>query len=241
MASTNDTAAWVEQRLASLESDLAPEPNPQHAWTRLARRRQRKSAVVRRVFWIGAASAAACLILTAFPAPRVFAARCVAACAIEGAKVSQFVLSSFSQTRPSARVLAPDFTLSDSSGAPVRLSDFRGKVVLLNFWATWCAPCLREIPWFIEFQRSHPDLVILGVSLDDKGWAAVQPFAAQMHINYRLAMATPDLIRAYGGLRAVPATFIVDRSGRIAAVHIGLISKTEYQAGIESALKETQP
>ena len=62
-----------------------------------------------------------------------------------------------------------------------------------------------------------------------------------MHINYRLAMATPDLIRAYGGLRAVPATFIVDRSGRIAAVHIGLISKTEYQAGIESALKETQP
>jgi len=139
------------------------------------------------------------------------------------------------------RKAAPDFTIEDASGHQVRLSDYKGKVVLLNFWATWCGPCEVEIPWFIEFQRSHPDLVILGVSLDDKGWAAVQPFAAQMHINYRLAMATPDLIRAYGGLRAVPATFIVDRSGRIAAVHIGLISKTEYQAGIESALKETQP
>ena len=231
MASNNDTAAWVESRMASLNYPGEPQADPAHAWAQLAGRRRRKAAIHRSV-WVASVAAAVCLLLAAFPAPRVLAARCVSACAI--------VLANFSQPSPASRLMAPDFVLPDASGSPVRLSDYRGKVVLLNFWATWCDPCQREIPWFIEFQRSYRDFIVLGVALDDDGWRSVQPFAAKMQMNYRLLIGSAELARLYGGLHAVPTTFVIDRSGRIAAFHIGLVPKTEYQAEIRSALEENQ-
>jgi peroxiredoxin len=137
------------------------------------------------------------------------------------------------------RKIAPDFTLKDSTGASVKLSALRGQVVLLNFWATWCPPCKIEIPWFINFQRDYKDrnFAVLGVSLDEDGWQSVRPFVASEKINYRVVLGTEELSQIYGGLDALPTTFIIDREGRIAATHVGLISKSEYENEILNLLE----
>jgi peroxiredoxin len=125
---------------------------------------------------------------------------------------------------------APDFTLKDSTGATVKLSDYRGKVVLLNFWATWCGPCQIEIPWFIEFQQQlkDKDFAILGVSLDEDGWTSVKPYLEKKKINYRVMIGTEEVSTMYGGVDSLPTTFIIDRDGLIASKHEGLVSKSEY-------------
>jgi cytochrome c biogenesis protein CcmG/thiol:disulfide interchange protein DsbE len=133
---------------------------------------------------------------------------------------------------------APDFSLKDSTGKPVRLSDFRGKVVLLNFWATWCSPCRIEIPWFMEFEQKHKDqgLVVLGVAMDDDGWDVVKPYLERHRVNYRVVMGTPEMADLYGGVESLPTTFLIDREGRVASVHIGLVGKKDYQDDIETLL-----
>jgi len=133
------------------------------------------------------------------------------------------------------RHAAPDFALKDSTGKTLKLSDYRGKVVLLNFWATWCEPCQVEIPWFIEFEKTFKDrdFSVIGVSMDDDGWDSVKPFIAQQKINYPVVVANDDVSRKYGSIESLPTTFILDRSGRIAAMHIGLVSKSVYRNDIE--------
>jgi cytochrome c biogenesis protein CcmG/thiol:disulfide interchange protein DsbE len=135
---------------------------------------------------------------------------------------------------------APDFSLKDADGKLVKLSDYRGKVVLLDFWATTCSPCKIEIPWFIDIQRKTKDrgVEILGVAMDDEGWEVVKPFAAKMAINYRLVVGDEPTAKAYGGVDALPTTLLIDRSGKIAAVHVGLTSKKDFEEGIEQLLKE---
>jgi peroxiredoxin len=141
------------------------------------------------------------------------------------------------------RKVAPDFALKDVTGKTVKLSDYRGKVVLLNFWATWCEPCQIEIPWFIEFQKSYKDrdFAVLGISMDDDGWDSVKPYLEQRKINYRVVIATEDLSGKYGGIENLPTTFVIDRQGRIAAAHVGLVSKSRYQNDILNLLDENQP
>ena len=139
---------------------------------------------------------------------------------------------------PATRKLAPDFTLPDASGTPIRLSALQGKVVLLNFWATWCPPCKREIPWFVEFQAAHSNLAVLGVSLDEDGWTSVKPFLARNAINYPIMVGGEDLTRLYGGLDSLPTTLVIDKQGRIAATHVGLVTRSAYQADLEAVLAE---
>jgi peroxiredoxin len=134
---------------------------------------------------------------------------------------------------------APNFSLQDADGRTVQLSDYRGKVVLLNFWATWCGPCKMEIPWFVEFERKHKDqgFAVVGVSMDEDGWQAVKPFASKVGINYRILMGSDSTAQLYGGIDSLPTTFVIDRDGRIAAVHVGLVSKSSYEKDINEILR----
>jgi peroxiredoxin len=129
------------------------------------------------------------------------------------------------------RKSAPNFSLKDENGKTVQLSDYRGKIVLLNFWATWCGPCKMEIPWFVEFERKHKDqgFAVVGISMDEDGWPAVKPFISHAGINYRVLMGDDSIAQLYGGVESLPTTFIIDREGKIAAVHLGLVSKSTYE------------
>jgi peroxiredoxin len=145
------------------------------------------------------------------------------------------------------RKAAPDFTLKDSNGQTVHLSDYKGKVVLLDFWATWCGPCKVEIPWFIEFEQQFKDrgFAVLGVSMDEDGWSVVKPYIQEMKVNYRVVLgdsATADLYGALDesmrGLDALPTTLLLDRQGKIASIHVGLTGggKDEFKNDIAHVL-----
>ncbi len=149
-----------------------------------------------------------------------------------------------SQLKPVAqRRSAPDFALKDADGKPVRLSDYKGKVVLLDFWATWCGPCKLEIPGFVDLQRRNKDrgFAVLGVSMDDEGWDAVRPFVSRLGVNYRIMLGDDLTARMYGGVDALPTTFLIDREGRIAAVHVGYTEKKEFEDGVEELLQAPAP
>jgi cytochrome c biogenesis protein CcmG/thiol:disulfide interchange protein DsbE len=137
------------------------------------------------------------------------------------------------------RQAAPDFALKDGDGKTVRLSDYRGKVVLLDFWATWCGPCKMEIPWFVEFERKYKDrgFAVLGVSMDDDGWDAVKPFIKHIGVNYRIVMGNEQTGDLYGGIEALPTAFLIDRQGRVATEHVGLSSRRDFEDGIEKLLE----
>jgi cytochrome c biogenesis protein CcmG/thiol:disulfide interchange protein DsbE len=144
----------------------------------------------------------------------------------------------FSQTGPKLGQPAPDFTLKDSSGAPVRLSALKGKVVLLDFWATWCHGCQTEIPWYVDFEKKYGKvgLEAIGVSMDEDGWKAVKPYLRQHSINYPIVVATKDVANEYGGLPSLPVTLLIDRKGNIAELHAGMVDKNEFEKKIRQLL-----
>lgn len=131
-----------------------------------------------------------------------------------------------------------DFTLKDQNGIDVRLESFRGKVILLNFWATWCGPCRVEIPYLIELQKQYADdLVVLGVSVDDPA-EKLTPYAAEMKINYPLLVGNgrQDFQDAYGPFWGIPVTVFVGRDGVIHKKHSGIASKEQFEHEITSLL-----
>jgi cytochrome c biogenesis protein CcmG/thiol:disulfide interchange protein DsbE len=138
------------------------------------------------------------------------------------------------------RQSAPRFELKDANGAKVTIEEYKGKVVLLNFWATWCVPCKAEIPWFQEFDKKYKDqgFAVLGVSLDEEGWGAVKPYVDERKISYRMVVGTEEVSQLYGGIDSLPTTFMIDKDGKIAAIHTGLVSKATYQKQLESLLTE---
>src|SRR5499427_10562715 len=125
---------------------------------------------------------------------------------------------------------APGFRLNDLDGKPVSLADAKGKVVLLNFWATWCGPCRAEIPDLVDLQKRYGDnLSIIALATEEDDADEVRRFVRHSGINYRVAMASDDVVRAYGGVAALPTSFIIDRQGRVVQKHVGLNDPTLYE------------
>jgi peroxiredoxin len=164
------------------------------------------------------------------------------ALSVEGCVSQNFRAEGRSSVKPaSKRNSAPDFEVKDANGQSFHLADYRGKVVLLNFWATWCGPCKVEIPWFIDFEKNYKDrgFAVVGISLDDDGWEAVKPYLEGHRMNYRVALGNMDIERLYGGstgIESLPTSFIIDRDGKVANVHVGLVSRSDYQNELEELL-----
>jgi thiol-disulfide isomerase/thioredoxin len=132
-----------------------------------------------------------------------------------------------------------DFTVQDMHGKDVRLADYKGKVVLLDFWATWCGPCKVEIPWFIEFQEKYgaQGLQVLGVSVDDTP-DKLMPYVAAMKMNYPVLQGRgrDDLQDAFGPIWGIPVTAVISREGKICSKHTGLSKKEAFEQEIKSLL-----
>lgn len=134
---------------------------------------------------------------------------------------------------------APDFALKDPKGKTVKLKDYRGKVLLLDFWATWCTGCKEEIPWFSEFQKTYGSkgFAVTGVSLDDEGWTVLRPFLADHKIPYRMLLGDTPTAQRYGVAEALPDTFLIDQQGRIAAAYkAALVDKDDVEVNIKAIL-----
>jgi len=143
------------------------------------------------------------------------------------------VPASAQKTEPKAAKL--NFSFKDTNGKKVSLSDFKGKVILLDFWATWCVPCKQEIPGFIELQKKYGDrgLQIVGLSVDDSLNVAKQ-YATQMKMNYPILLAEgkEDILKAYDPIPSIPVSVIIDRGGRIVARHLGIASMDVFEREI---------
>jgi len=138
--------------------------------------------------------------------------------------------------------LAPDFSLETLDGKTMRLSDLRGKAVLLNFWATWCGPCKIEMPWFVELQKQYAaqGLQIIGVAMDDASKEDIGKFVKDMGVNYPILIGKESVGDQYGGVPALPESFLIGRDGKIVDKIIGLRGKAEIEDAIKKAL-DTQP
>jgi peroxiredoxin len=132
---------------------------------------------------------------------------------------------------------AADFSLQDIDGHPLQLASYRGKVVLLNFWATWCTPCRAEIPNFVQFQNSYgpQGFQILGISMDD-GPQPVRAFYQQFKINYPVAVGTDTVAQSYGGVLGLPVSFLIGRDGKIAAKYVGAVQLPALEQEIKTLL-----
>jgi thiol-disulfide isomerase/thioredoxin len=147
-----------------------------------------------------------------------------------------------SAPRITQATVAPDFSLESLDGKNMRLSDLRGKAVLLNFWATWCGPCKIEMPWFVELQNQYGSqgLQIVGVAMDDASKEDIAKFAKDMGVNYPILIGKEAVGDAYGGVPAMPETFFIGRDGKVVDKIIGLKGKSEIEDAVKKTLS-TQP
>jgi cytochrome c biogenesis protein CcmG/thiol:disulfide interchange protein DsbE len=136
---------------------------------------------------------------------------------------------------------APEFVLKDLNGNTVKLSDYRGKAVLLNFWATWCPPCKAEMPWFVDMQKRYAaqGLQIVGVSMDDDGPEDVAKFAKEIGVNYPIVMGKEEVAQKYGSVEFLPTSFFIDRNGNIIDRVFGIVERKDIEEKVQKALAST--
>jgi peroxiredoxin len=133
---------------------------------------------------------------------------------------------------------APDFTLQSLDGKTIHLSDYRGKAVVLNFWATWCSPCKIEMPWFVDLQKQYgpAGVQFLGVAMDDASTKEITEFAQSMNVNYPILIGKEAVGDAYGGVQFLPETFYIDRNGKVVDKAFGLKGRAEIEDDIKKIL-----
>ncbi len=133
---------------------------------------------------------------------------------------------------------APAWTMADLEGDSLKLADYKGKVVILDFWDTWCPPCKKEIPGFIELQDKYGDdgLVIVGAAFGKHGKDKVKEFVDEYKINYPTVFATPLVAYQYGGIQSIPTTFVIDRDGKLRGMHVGYVKKEIFEKQVIALL-----
>ncbi len=148
-----------------------------------------------------------------------------------------------SPQRLTQSTIAPDFSLDSLDGKTLRLSDLRGKAVLLNFWATWCGPCKIEMPWFVDLQNQYGSqgFQIVGVAMDDGSKEDIAKFAKDMGVNYPILIGKDSVGDQYGGVPALPESFLITRDGKIVDKIVGLRGKSEIEDAIKKALRPAPP
>lgn len=234
----------IARELGAFRADAEWQPSLGRGLAILQERRAGSRESRRWWSFLAAGLTAACLPIVAFPAARTFAARCVTACVQETAAVRARLLgrtpSNSTYVQPGDRKTAPDFDLVDFSGRHIRLSAFRGEAVVVNFWATQCSPCGQQMPWFAEFQQANRQrgLEVLGISMDQGGWSAVKPYLDAKNIDYPVVLGDDLVAAKFGGLATLPLTLVIDRHGRVAAIHAGLCRKDEYESDLNAVLNE---
>jgi peroxiredoxin len=178
------------------------------------------------------------LLVSIFRRCIAVAAALVVGCLLQSCSSAPMLVRAASVKPDKERREAPDFALKDADGKTVRLKDYRGKVVLLDFWATWCPPCRLEIPWLIDLERKNKDrgFEVLGVSMDDEGFEVVKPFMKEVGMNYRVVIGNDSTAEMYGNVESLPETFLIDREGKIAAIHVGLASRKEFEDEVAQLL-----
>jgi len=133
---------------------------------------------------------------------------------------------------------APDFSLKDLDGNTVKLSDYKDKVIIIDFWATWCPPCREEIPNFVDLQKKYgmQGLIVIGIALDESGARDVKPFSKKNQINYPVLIGDNVVTDSYGGIRGIPTTFIINKKGLIVEKFVGFREKEVFEKKIKELL-----
>ncbi len=166
---------------------------------------------------------------------------------VHRSRVGKAAPKNVAATETAARPVAPNFTLKDLQDHDVRLDQFKGKVVLVNFWATWCAPCQVEMPWMMEFQQKYGEkgFTVLGVAMDDEGKKAVEPFirdqrfevnGQKIAVNYPILIGNDDVAEKFAGLFGLPTSVLVSRDGKKVKTFIGLVDHDKLVEEIEKQL-----
>lgn len=239
--SPTQVTQWMDETLATLNQPSDWQPNIHAGFARLAELKESSKRITRRGTIVAVATAILlCLAVLAYPSPKVFAHRCLECSVAVWHAIAPAAQIQASVTPEASRALAPDFILKDENENNVKLSNEKGKVVLVNFWATWCHGCQTEIPWYIDFQKKYADqgFVVIGISLDDDGWKSVKPWLKEKKVNYPIVIGNDTLGKQFG-LDGMPLTTLVDRAGRIADVHSGVVDRIATEQKIQSLLKET--
>ncbi len=141
----------------------------------------------------------------------------------------------------SNKMKAPEFTLTSTNGKKINLSDYKGKIVVLDFWATWCGPCRRGVPDLVDIQKEFKNkVVVIGISLDDqRTMNDIPPFMKQYGINYPIVYGTNKVVMDYGNIEAIPTSFVIDKKGFIVDQNVGLVPKAKFVDKINSLIKES--
>lgn len=237
---------WVDGKLAALNprADWAPDvEGARRAWRSEA---GPASFGRRRFLNAGLAAGVALGGLMVVPEGRAFAGKCVDACVGEGtwsdfwdAHVRWFHKHVGKTLHGDRWEMAPALEAQDAQGRTLRLADLRGKVVLVNFWASWCPPCAQEMPWLegLAQRKSAEGLVVLGVAMDEKGWATAKPVIEKTGVRYANVLGNPELADAFRA-RSLPTTVLVDRNGKIVWKYSGVLTADITEESVGKVLRE---